>query len=158
MLLYHGSNLTIEKPLLLPASHPTDFGTGFYTTTNYKQAIDFANRIVRLRGDIAVVNIYEFSEKEMEENTILLFEKPNASWLHFVVDNRMLKPTEKNFDLVIGPVANDDVYETIIAFENGIYDEQETLKRLLVRKLYNQYVFKNQSAMDKLIFKEAKNV
>jgi hypothetical protein len=158
VLLYHGSNLPIEKPLLLQASHPTDFGTGFYTTTNYKQAVDFANRIVRLRGDIAIVNIYEFSENEIEKSLILRFENPNADWLRFVVDNRMLKPIEKKFDLVIGPVANDDVYETIIAFENGVYDEQETLKRLLVRKLHNQYVFKNQSAIDKLIFKEAKNV
>jgi hypothetical protein len=158
MLLYHGSNLSIEKPSLLPASHPTDFGAGFYTTTNYQQAADFAARVVRLRGANAIVNIYELNENEIEEYLILRFESPNAEWLHFVVNNRMSKPFEKNFDLVIGPVANDDVYEIIIAFENGVYDEQETIKRLQVRKLYNQYVFKNQKIIDKLIFKEAKNV
>jgi len=158
MLLYHGSNLSIEKPLLLPASHPTDFGTGFYTTANYKQAVDFAKRVVKLRNGSAIVNIYEFDENEIEENLTLRFENPNTDWLHFVVNNRMLKPIEKKFDLVIGPVANDDVYETIIAFENGVYDEQETLKRLLIKKLYNQYVFKSQEIIDKLIFKEAKNV
>ncbi len=150
--------MSIEKPLLLPASHPTDFGTGFYTTTNYKQATDFAKRVVRLRNGSAIVNIYEFDENEIKENLTLQFENPNADWLHFVVNNRMLKPIEKTFDLVIGPVANDDVYETIIAFENEVYDEQETLKRLLVKKLYNQYVFKSQKIIDKLIFKEAKNV
>ncbi|MDR1830964.1 MAG: DUF3990 domain-containing protein [Candidatus Fibromonas sp.] len=158
MLLYHGSNLPIENPLLLPASHPTDFGTGFYTTTNHKQAADFANRVVKLRNGVALVNIYEFNENEMEKYLILRFESPNADWLHFVVNNRMSKQIEKNYDLIIGPVANDDVYETIIAFENGIYDEQETLKRLLVRNLYNQYVFKNRDIMSKLIFKEVKNV
>jgi len=158
MLLYHGSNLSIEKPLLLKASHPTDFGAGFYTTTNYKQAVDFAKRVVNLRKGIAIVNIYELNEKEIENNLILRFESPNVEWLHFVVNNRMLKPIETDYDIVVGPVANDDVYETIIAFENGVYDEQETLKRLQVKKLYNQFVFKNQAAMDKLVFKEAKNV
>jgi len=158
MLLYHGSNLSIEKPLLLKASHPTDFGAGFYTTTNYKQAVDFAKRVVNLRNGIAIVNIYELDEKEIEKNLILWFESPNAEWLHFVVSNRMLKTIETDYDIVIGPVANDDVYETIIAFENGVYDEQEALKRLQVKKLYNQFVFKNQAAMDKLVFKEAKNV
>ncbi|MCL2100535.1 MAG: DUF3990 domain-containing protein [Fibromonadales bacterium] len=158
MLLYHGSNLPIEKPLLLKASHPTDFGAGFYTTTNYEQAVGFAKRVVKLRSGPAIVSVYELNEAEIEKDLILRFENPNADWLHFVVDNRMLKLAEINFDIVIGPVANDDVYETIIAFENGIYDEQETIKRLQVRSLYNQYVFKNQEAMDKLIFKEAKNV
>ena len=158
MLLFHGSNSSIEKPLLLKASHPTDFGTGFYTTTNYEQAVDFAKRVVNLRKGLALVNIYELNEKEIEKNLILRFESPNVDWPHFVVNNRMLKPIETDYDIIIGPVANDDVYETIIAFESGIYDEQETLKRLQVRKLYNQYVFKNQEAMNKLIFKEAKNV
>jgi hypothetical protein len=148
----------MEKPLLLEASHPTDFGAGFYTTSNYGQAVDFAKRVVNLRGAFALVNIYELNEKEIEENSILRFESSNVDWLHFVVNNRMLKSIERNYDIIIGPVANDDVYETIIAFESGIYDEQETLKRLQARKLYNQYVFKSQNAMNKLIFKEAKNV
>jgi hypothetical protein len=158
VLLYHGSNLQIEKPLLLNARHSTDFGTGFYTTTNYNQAADFAKRVVKFRNGVAIVNIYELNEKKIKENLVLQFEKPNADWLHFVVNNRMLKSVETNFDIVIGPVANDDVYETIIAFENGIYDEQETIKRLEIRKLYNQYVFKTQETINKLIFKEAKNV
>ena len=81
MLLYHGSNLPIEKPLLLPASHPTDFGTGFYTTTSYKQAADFANRIVRLRGSTAIINIYEFNENEIEENCIIsMYSKAKKLW------------------------------------------------------------------------------
>jgi hypothetical protein len=158
MLLYHGSNLKIEKPLLLAASHPTDFGVGFYTTTNYKQAVDFAKRVLKFRGGLAIVNIYELDEKEIENNLILRFDGPNANWLHFVVNNRMLKPIETNYDIVMGPVANDDVYEVIIAFENGVYDEQEALRRFQVKKLYNQYVFKNQEVMNKLVFKEAENV
>jgi len=158
MLLYHGSNLQIEKPLLLPPNHPTYFGTGFYTTNDYKQAADFANMTVKLRGNIAIVNIYEFNENEIEEYSILQFKAPNADWLHFVVNNRKSKPIEGNFDLIIGPLADDDAYKTIIAFENGIYNEQETLKQLQAGKLYDQYVFKNQSIMDKLIFKGAKNV
>jgi len=143
--------------LLLPPNHATYFGTGFYTTDNYKEAANFANITVKTRGNIAIVNIYEFNENEIEEYSILQFDKPDAVWLNFVVNNRKSMPIEKNFDLIIGPLADDDAYETIIAFENGIYNEQETLKRLQSGKLHNQYVFKNQSIMDKLIFKGAKN-
>lgn len=127
MLLFHGSNSSIEKPLLLKASHPTDFETGFYATTNYDQAVDFAKRVVNLRKGLALVNIYELNEKEIEKNLILRFENPNVDWLHFVVNNRMSKPIKTNYDIIIGPVANDDV-------------------------------FKNQESMNKLVFKEVKNV
>ncbi len=158
MLLYHGSNLPIEKPLLLPENHPTYFGTGFYTTDNYGHAANFANMTVKTRGNTPIVNIYEFNENEIEEYLILQFETPSADWLHFVANNRKSKPIEKNFDLIIGPLADDYAYETIIAFENGIYNEQETLKKLQSRKLYDQYVFKTQNIIDKLIFKGVKNV
>lgn len=42
MLLYHGSNIIVEKPKMIQSNRFLDFGTGFYTTTNYKQALNFA--------------------------------------------------------------------------------------------------------------------
>lgn len=86
------------------------------------------------------------------------FEEPNADWLHFIISNRKMEYKDEGYELIIGPVANDDVYETITALENDLYDEEEALKRLRVKKLFNQYVFKTQSVMDKLVFKEGKNV
>ena len=84
------------------------------------------------------VRVTQRQSQEIEKNLILRFESSNVDWLHFVVDNRMLKPIDTDYDIIIRPVANDDVYETIIAFESGIYDEQETLKRLQVRNLFKE--------------------
>ena len=158
MELYHGSNQIVENPKLLSPTHPMDFGNGFYTTANYKQAEAFAHRVVRLRGYNPVVNVYEFDEEDISNCKTLKFDEPNAEWLHFVVANRKMEYKNENYELVIGPVADDDVYETITALENGIYDEEEALKRLKIKKLYNQYVFKTQEIMNKLVFRGSKNV
>lgn len=34
MLLYHGSNLAVERPRLLARTRALDFGVGFYLTTD----------------------------------------------------------------------------------------------------------------------------
>lgn len=158
MELYHGSNQVVEKPRLLPQTHPMDFGGGFYTTTNYQQAQSFAKRVVKLRGHTPVVNIYEFDGATVSGEKTLKFDEPNVDWLRFVISNRRMERFDDGHELIIGPVANDDVYETITALENEVYDEEEALKRLKVKKLFNQYVFKTQKIMDRLIFKEGKNV
>ena len=158
MELYHGSNQFVENPKVLPPTHPMDFGGGFYTTANYNQAQAFARRVVKLRGYSPVVNVYEFDETDIENYKILKFDEPNAGWLRFVVSNRKMECKNEDCDLIIGPVADDDVYETIAALENEIYDEDEALKRLKVKKLFNQYVFKKQEIMNKLVFKEGINV
>ena len=44
MLLYHGSNLTVEKPRLIEQTRGLDFGAGFYLTTNETQAVRFSNK------------------------------------------------------------------------------------------------------------------
>ena len=59
MILYHGSNLIVEKPKLVRQNRYLDFGFGFYTTTNRNQAVNFAQKVTALRktGD-ATLNIY----------------------------------------------------------------------------------------------------
>ncbi|UZD42433.1 DUF3990 domain-containing protein [Selenomonas sputigena] len=39
MVLYHGSNATVEHPRLIKQNRYLDFGFGFYTTTNRAQAV-----------------------------------------------------------------------------------------------------------------------
>ena len=52
MTLYHGSLEIVEKPQILQANRPLDFGTGFYTTTSLQQA----QRWVMLRMEQQLVN------------------------------------------------------------------------------------------------------
>lgn len=49
MLLYHGSNVTVSEPRLIPQNRFLDFGFGFYTTTNKSQAIAFADKVFKRR-------------------------------------------------------------------------------------------------------------
>jgi hypothetical protein len=49
MLVYHGSNLTVEKPRIIVSDRFLDFGPGFYTTTNLAQAKSFASRVTNRR-------------------------------------------------------------------------------------------------------------
>ncbi len=57
-----------------------------------------------------------------------------------------------NFDLIYGPVANDDVYEAFNLFAAGVLDRDDTLKRLKVKELYNQMVFTSRKALSYLKF------
>ena len=44
MILYHGSNITVENPNLNLSRKNLDFGSGFYTTENKEQAVDFSKK------------------------------------------------------------------------------------------------------------------
>ena len=49
MILYHGSNVTVEYPKLIKQNRYLDFGFGFYTTTNRDQAVNFAGKVTDRR-------------------------------------------------------------------------------------------------------------
>lgn len=51
MILYHGSNVIVDKPRLIPQNRFLDFGFGFYTTTNKAQALAFAEKVFRRRKE-----------------------------------------------------------------------------------------------------------
>lgn len=36
MILYHGSNVEIKEPKLIPSKRLLDFGAGFYFTTDFE--------------------------------------------------------------------------------------------------------------------------
>lgn len=62
MILYHGSNMIVERPKLIQQNRFLDFGYGFYTTTNYNQAESFAKKVVVRRGGKPIVNLYQFGQ------------------------------------------------------------------------------------------------
>ena len=76
MILYHGSNEVVPEPKLIQQNRFLDFGFGFYTTTNKKQAIGFADKVYKRRKDGGrIVNIYEIDEqKAFAECDLLRFD------------------------------------------------------------------------------------
>ena len=155
MIVYHGSNMVVEHPALISQNHFLDFGFGFYTTLNRAQACDFARKVaMRRRSGVATVNAYSVDEGQLEASCSLLrFEAPDSEWLEFVCANRTNSYTGQKYDLIYGPVANDDVYTTVAAYLNGTFTKEITLAALKVRKLFNQLVFASELSLSFLNFK-----
>ena len=154
MILYHGSNVVVEKPLLIPQNRALDFGKGFYTTENKGQAFSFAEKVYRRRkyGE-PVVSIYEFDEETAFATCKLLrFDYASEAWLDFVFAHRNRTYQGESYELTYGPVANDDIYQTFQLYASGNLTKEETISRLKVKKLYNQLVFSSERAISFLRF------
>lgn len=155
MILYHGSNIEVKSPKLIGSGHSLDFGQGFYTTTNYNQAADFAKKVVDRNDDVGlpIVNSYYIDESVTNIGlSVRKFNGPTDDWLDFVVDNRRNKYVGPKYDLKIGPVANDNVYRTIQLYMTGVLTREATISALKVRDLFNQYVFSSEAAISRLRF------
>ena len=160
MILYHGSIDLVDKPEIRKGEVCLDFGVGFYTTTSYEQAERWA-RIKMRRHNAAVgyVSVYEFDlEFAQQELSIDKFESAAAKWLEFVVNNRKGVSVGDIKDMHIGPVADDNVYQSIRLFETGAYDSEYTVKKLKAEVLQDQWTLHTGKALSYLKFVEAKEI
>ena len=86
------------------------------------------------------------------------FSAPDEEWLDFVSAHRNGSYEGEKYDVIIGAVANDDVYRTLQVYSSGLLTKEQALEALKVKKLFNQYVFATEKALDFLKFVEAKEV
>ena len=157
MTLYHGSLEIVEKPQILQANRPLDFGTGFYTTTSLQQA----RRWVKLRMEqsqvsVGFINIYEYTPKR--DLHTRLFRSTNEAWVDFVHANRTVQDYNHDYDIVTGPVANDNVYLSFNLYESGIITKRELIRRLKTYKLVDQLLFHTERSLDTLEYVGNKEV
>ena len=153
MRLYHGGTVIVDKPKLIPQNRYLDFGFGFYTTANREQARQFALKVAASRKGLPIVNTYEFNESILSDQiNIIKFEDVCGEWLDFVSQNRTGTYSGINYDLAIGPVANDDVYRTVQIYLAGIIRKEQALESLKVKRLFKQYVFASEQALSLLKF------
>ena len=155
MILYHGSNIEVREPMLLKIQRELDFGKGFYTTSDLEQAAKWAKRTAKRRGtQQAFVTVYEVDGEEINKLRLLSFDLPNAEWLSFVVKNRKGEFIAENWDIISGPIADDQTAQVIDLFLDGMYDEEEAIRRFLTQKLKDQFTFKTEAAIKLLKYKE----
>lgn len=157
MIIYHGSTVIVEEPRILQSKRFMDFGTGFYTTSNREQARRWASKVsTRLKVAQGYISRYEFdSEAAKRELSVIHFATANEEWLEFVSDCRNGRMAFDDYDIVIGPVADDNVYETVQLYELGVFSKKETIKRLKVQKLYDQILFHTEHALQYCSFMDA---
>ncbi len=157
MLLYHGSTMAVRKPIVSRGRGKTDFGKGFYTTTSREQAEKWAQIKRDRMGDEAhaIVSVFELDDAVLNNPAYHTrhFDGATAEWLDFVVGNRRGE-VHHNFDLIMGPVANDKLYATITLYENGILDANAAIKQLNTHQLFDQLSFHTTKACKLLTFVE----
>ncbi len=108
MKLFHGTNKKFYEIDLMKSKDKRDFGKGFYTTTIFNQAEKWAkNQLVRYGGDCSFVKEFEFIERA--DLKIKEFPEMNAEWLEFVKKCRTEGGIPHDYDIIKGPVANDQV-------------------------------------------------
>jgi hypothetical protein len=136
MTLYHSINIIFETPSLDFSCKVCDFGAGFYTTTSREKAMQFAQIIMRrCQSNTQWVSIYDFDEVSAEKDlNILRFPGADKNWLDFVIANRFDRYDGKKYDIIHGPVANDDVYPKILLYESRDRALDEALTQLKSRK------------------------
>lgn len=155
MKLYHGSNLEIKNPQILESDRKLDFGTGFYLTSSYEQAEKWAILTAKRRGEGSpIISVFEYEDNKSSELNILKFENADIEWLRFVSGNRNNQSTKNDYDIIIGPVANDKTMPVISLYFTGVYSEEDTIKRLLPQKLQDQFVFKTEKSLKQLNYVE----
>jgi hypothetical protein len=154
MKLYHGSILVVKKPILLTQQRLLDFGKGFYTTTNQRQAKRWSQIKKRRSKDKnvnAIVTIYDFPDQLIldESFNVKTFLEVGVEWLDFIFQNRK-GLIEHEYDIVTGPVANDALYTTLTLYEAGILNKNETIIRLKVNETFDQVSFHNTNVLEEL--------
>ena len=155
MIVYHGSTEIIKKPDVVHSKKHLDFGRGFYITTFENQAKKWAVRKGMRQEKAAVINVYELSE-DWKDFKVLSFEKENGKWLDFVCACRKGQPLNIEYDIIIGNVANDDVFKTVDMYFRGLWDKEKVLDELRYYKMNNQICIVNQETLNQLItFKRA---
>ena len=86
------------------------------------------------------------------------FNAPDEEWLDFVSAHRNGTYEGEEFDLIIGAVANDDVYRTLQIYSTGLLTKEQALEALKIKKLFDQYVFATDEALALLKFIKAVEV
>ena len=150
MIVYHGSTEIIQMPDVNYSKKYLDFGKGFYLTTYEDQAKKWAIRKGMRQGKGAFVNVYDLDEN-WNNYRILSFEKEDDKWLDFVCSCRKGEMLNKDFDIIIGSVADDDVFKTVDLYFRGLWDKTRVLEELRYYKLNDQICIVNQKTLDQLL-------
>lgn len=155
MILYHGSNQTIERIDLTKGKKFKDFGQGFYTTHLKSQATEWSRTITNRYGGTPTVTEYEFDlDKAIAAGlNVKIFEVADREWALFVMANRDRKSEEyrHKYDIVIGPVADDDMARLFGLYDMNIIDLEAVVAGLIYKDLNSQYFFATQRALEFLI-------
>lgn len=159
MRLYHGSNIAIDNINLAMCRPYKDFGQGFYLTDIEDQAKKMAARVARIYGKTPIINVYEIDDDFRNLYNLKIKDfgtQTTEEWARFVMNNRsraftdmkdVLCNKDNKYDIVIGPVADDNMALLFRQYENEIIDFETLLKGMIYKKTSSQYSFHTENSV-----------
>lgn len=158
MILYHGSLEIVRAPEIRDSNRTLDYGKGFYLTSSCPQAEKWVRSKLKNKLTHGYVNIYEYNPVLESELKILDFPLASEEWVDFVMANRTDRNFVHDFDIVKGPVADDNVYAAFAVYESGLLSKEQLIVELKTYKLVNQILLHTDKAIPIIKFVEAKEV
>lgn len=155
MILYHGTTIDIADIDLQQSKPNKDFGKGFYLSADRKQALAMAFYKAEQIGGTPVINAFEFDEIRLSDETlkVKIFHEYDKEWADFIFMNRN-NPSDHpahEYDIVVGPIANDRVGLQIRKYMEHEIDLPTFIERLKYMKgITFQYYFGTERAIKML--------
>jgi hypothetical protein len=147
--LYHGGCISIKKPEMRASSNNKDFGQGFYCTELQTQAERWS-----MRFHTPTITVFEFTEQSRLK--VLSYEEMNDDWLNFIADCRTGTPHQ--YDIVIGAMANDQVWNYVADFISGVLTREQFWVLAKFKHPTHQMAFCSEKALNCLNFLESYEV
>lgn len=144
--LYHTGERAIPEPDIHFGRKNADFGQGFYLTPDREFTLRWA-------GENAVVNEYEL---DLAGLAVLRLERDEA-WFDYIFQNRRLRDGS-DADVVMGPIANDTLFDTLGIVSSGFLSTEEALRLLRIGPEYTQVAVKTPRAAEQLRWLGAETV
>ena len=159
IILYHGTTHDFTEIDVMRGKPFKDFGQGFYFTETYERAHNIAVRNRRIEEErlrvignemklYVFIYTYEFEIEKMNKLNVKRFKTADREWLKFIIANRMNRTRQHEYDIVIGPTANDDTrvsIRTVMNAANGAVLSDAALNLLIEmlepNNLPEQYYF-----------------
>ncbi|MBQ8954883.1 MAG: DUF3990 domain-containing protein [Clostridia bacterium] len=143
-ILYHTGFEEIRQPDIHHGRKNADFGQGFYLSADRA----FSERWARERkGRSTIVNAYEFSFDGLR---VKRFSRDQA-WFDYIFRNRAgYEDSLRAFDVIVGPIANDTLYDTFGLLTSGVLPPEQAVRLLTIGPVYGQTVIKSERAAAQL--------
>ena len=166
MLVYHGSDHIIEKPVYNGSKRTNDYGYGFYTTESIELAKEWACSDQRN----GFANVYEFNPEGL---SVLRLNSPEyniLNWLAILTkyrsywQNGSISEEAKNYlqqhlfvdpapyDVIIGYRADDSYFTFAQDFVAGTISLKKLSEAMRLGKLGEQIVLKSEKAFEHIRF------
>lgn len=167
IILYHGSDKILSKPLFGAGKTYNDYGQGFYCTQNIELAKEWACPIF----DDGFANSYELEDKGLSFLDLQSEQFCILHWLALLICNRRFDmdtpimrqgafylknnflPDISEYDLIKGYRADDSYFSFAQDFLSNQISYSQLQNAMKLGKLGEQIVLKSQKAFNQLEFK-----